>query len=95
MFLLSELSEFCSLLDIVTGPQSETTRELSDFKQGQRSFCLPLCPDQLFVLPSALFHWVTMDYSQGLGPSANKTPTPSTGDLDRLKLYFHSSVHHS
>jgi len=43
---------------------------------------LPLCPDQLFVLPSVLFQWVTMDYSQDLGPAANNTPTPSAGDLD-------------
>lgn len=95
MFLHSELSELCSLLDMVTRPQSKTTRELFDFRQGQRNFSLPLCPDQLFVLPSALFHWVTMEYSQGLGPAANNTPAASTGDLDRLKLYFHSSAHHS
>jgi len=69
-------------MGILTRPQSKTIRELFDFRQGQRNFCLPLCPDQLFVLPSALFRWVTMDYSQDLGPAANNTPAPSAGDLD-------------
>jgi hypothetical protein len=95
MFLDSELGEPCSLLGIVTRPQSKTTRELCDFRHGQRSFCLPLCPDQLFVVTSALFQWITMDCSQGLGPATNNTPAPSAGELDRLKLYFQSSVHHS